>query len=110
MVRAASVTARSPGPPRTRSTTSPPASRPAISTKSNGSRLEIGFSLPSGERATLELFDASGRRIVAREVGGLGPGAHRVNLAENRRLAAGVYALRLTQGPNSRTLKATVSP
>ena len=72
-------------------------------------RLAIAFSLPSGERARLELFDAGGRRIVYREVGSLGPGAHRLNLAENHRLAAGVYAVRLTQGGNSRTLKATVS-
>lgn len=73
------------------------------------SNLTIGFSLPTGMRATLELFDLSGRRVAAREVGRLGPGAHRVNLAEGRALRAGVYLVRLVQGDRSRSIKAIVA-
>jgi hypothetical protein len=40
----------------------------------------------------------SGRRVVAREVGSLGPGRHTLDLAEGRRLAPGLYVVRLTQG------------
>ncbi len=74
------------------------------------SHLTIGFSLPTGMRATLELFDLSGRRVVAREVGRLGPGSHQVNLAEGRALRAGVYLVRLVQGDRSRSIKAIVAP
>lgn len=63
--------------------------------------LETAFILATHEGATLELFDIAGRRIVAREVGGLGPGPHRVTLAEGMPVPAGVYTLRLTQGGRS---------
>ncbi len=74
------------------------------------SNLTIGFSLPTGMRATLELFDLSGRRVAARDVGRLGPGSHRVNLAEGRALRSGVYLVRLVQGERSRSMKAIVAP
>jgi hypothetical protein len=74
------------------------------------SRVAIAFALPNGAKARLEMFDAGGRRVAAREVGGLGAGSHVVNLAEGRVLRAGLYAVRLTQGDRSRTIKATVAP
>jgi hypothetical protein len=60
--------------------------------------LETAFTLATQGRATLELFDIAGRRIAVRDVGGLGPGPHRVALAENTPVPPGIYALRLTQG------------
>jgi hypothetical protein len=82
--------------------------RGAYPNPADRSRLAIAFSLASHERATLELFDAGGRRIVAREVGGLGPGSHIVNLAEGRTLATGLYAVRLRQAGLTITRKALV--
>jgi hypothetical protein len=59
-----------------------------------------------GSAAELDVIDVTGRRIVAREVGSLGAGSHRVEIAD--RLASGVYLLRLRQGAHTRTLKAVV--
>jgi hypothetical protein len=56
----------------------------------------VWFTLPSRERATLELIDVAGRRVARREVGQLGPGTHLVALASPAR--AGLYFLRLTHG------------
>ncbi len=66
----------------------------------------IAFTLPGGSLATLELWDVAGRRIESRRVDGLGPGSHQVRLAEGRRLAPGLYLVRLTQ--RDRALSARV--
>jgi hypothetical protein len=69
----------------------------------------ISFSLPSTAPARLEVFDLSGRRVVARDVGGLGPGVHTLALETGAgRLPAGVYAVRLTQGKHDATAKVSV--
>jgi hypothetical protein len=62
-----------------------------------GGILRVAFTLPSRERATLELLDIAGRRVASREVGALGPGPQELTL-EKPRLEAGLYFLRLTQG------------
>jgi hypothetical protein len=69
-------------------------------------RLAVDLSLMDGSAAELDVIDVTGRRIVAREVGSLGAGSHRVEIAD--RLASGVYLLRLRQGAHTRTLKAVV--
>lgn len=53
------------------------------------------FSLASGAPARLELLDVTGRRVLAREVGGLGEGRHTLSLA-GIRMAPGIYVARLT--------------
>ena len=68
----------------------------------------MAFALPSGAAARLDLLDVSGRRVLAREVGSLGVGRHTVNLAEVRRVAPGLYWVRLTQGANRRTARVAV--
>jgi hypothetical protein len=68
----------------------------------------IAFSLPDASPARLEVLDVAGRRMVALEVGQLGPGNHVVNLTDGRSLPAGVYALRLTRGQSSLTSRAVV--
>jgi hypothetical protein len=70
--------------------------------------LTVAFSLPSSSPARLELLDLAGRKIIARDVGALGPGSHVVNLAEGRALPAGVYLIRLTQGSRSAMSRAVV--
>ncbi|MFI5371822.1 MAG: T9SS type A sorting domain-containing protein [Candidatus Eisenbacteria bacterium] len=64
-------------------------------------RLMVRFTLPSGSPALLELFDVSGRRIAARQVGSLGAGVHSLDLAESRDLAPGLYLVRLRQGSHA---------
>jgi hypothetical protein len=73
-----------------------------------GGRVSVAFTLPSAAPARLELMDVSGRCVASREVGGLGPGRHVVDLTSGRSLAAGVYVLRLTQGGASRMARTTV--
>ena len=75
---------------------------------SNGSSLNVAFALPTASAAQLELLDLAGRRLLTREVGSLGAGRHRVNLAEGRRVPAGLYWLRLTQGAKQRTTRVAV--
>ena len=71
--------------------------------------LVVGFSLPDGEPARLELFDLAGRQVLAREVGLLGLGTHRLRLAGHRELPAGVYHLALTQADRRAVARAVVT-
>ncbi len=66
------------------------------------------FSLPSGEPATLELYDLAGRRLLSREVGSLGAGNHRLDLSREAQIRAGVYSLRLIQGERRAYVRAVV--
>ena len=75
---------------------------------SRGEGLSVAFTLPAAAPARLEVLDVSGRRVVAREVGSLGPGRHTLDLAEGRRLAPGLYLVRLTQGANARVRRVAV--
>jgi len=68
----------------------------------------VAFSLASGERATLELYDLGGRLVLSREVGGLGPGVHSVRLDTGGRLPSGVYTIRLRQGTAVATVRAAI--
>jgi predicted nucleotidyltransferase len=68
--------------------------------------LTVAFSLRDASPARLEVLDIAGRRVIAREVGGLGPGSHVVNLGERRTVVAGIYWLRLTQSGRSLTKRA----
>jgi hypothetical protein len=70
--------------------------------------LHVTFVLPQHRPAALELFDVSGRRLMLREVGSLGAGKHTLALDEERRLAAGVYFVTLTDGRTRRTARAVV--
>jgi len=62
-----------------------------------GGVLRVAFTLPSRQRATLELLDVAGRRVASREVGALGPGPHELTLEAAPRLRSGLYFLRLSQ-------------
>jgi hypothetical protein len=57
----------------------------------------------------LELLDIRGRRLAALRLGALGPGAHRVKLADASRMPAGVYVVRLTHGGWAHTTKAVLT-
>ena len=68
--------------------------------------IHVELSLGDARPARLELLDVAGRRVAWRDLGTLGAGRHRVDLASG--LRAGVYLIRLTQGDASRTAKAVV--
>jgi hypothetical protein len=70
--------------------------------------LAVSFTLPSAEPAWLELIDLSGRRVRHHEVGQLGPGSHRVDLAAGRMPEAGIYWIRLCQREHALVRKAIV--
>jgi hypothetical protein len=75
---------------------------------SSGTNLTAQFVLPAAAPARLELIDVSGRRVVEREVGSLGPGRHSVALGGGNRIPPGVYLVRFSQGANVRTARAAV--
>lgn len=62
-----------------------------------GGRLRVELTLRDRSPARLELLDVVGRRLLARHVGSLGPGAHVLDLSEGRALGSGIYFLRLSQ-------------
>lgn len=66
----------------------------------------VWFTLPSRDRATLEVMDVAGRRLFRREVGAMGPGRHSVDVSAATR-RPGLYFLRLAQG--GRTLDARMA-
>ena len=63
------------------------------------------FTLASRERATLELIDIAGRRVVRRDLTGLGPGPHRLTLGDTPGVRPGLYFLRLTEGRQVRNAR-----
>jgi hypothetical protein len=73
-----------------------------------GGRLTLSFSLPSAERATLELLDVSGRQVARRELESMGAGRHAVTLGDDEPLPAGLYFVRLTQGAQHAMQRLTV--
>jgi hypothetical protein len=81
---------------------------PACPNPTRGGAQAVHFGLPSAAAASLELFDAAGRRIMTRDVGSLGAGRHTLNLGEGRRLAPGLYVVRLRQGTNARVTRVAV--
>jgi hypothetical protein len=66
----------------------------------------VDFSLADAHPARLDLLDVSGRRILSREVGSLGPGRHQIEVAGGVR--SGVYLVRLRQGGETRSMRAVM--
>jgi hypothetical protein len=65
------------------------------------------FAVTLAERApaSIELLDLQGRRVAHRDLGMFDPGSHIVAFEEAAALAPGVYLARLTQGPETRTVR-----
>jgi FG-GAP-like repeat/Putative Ig domain len=70
--------------------------------------LRVTFSLPDALPATVEVFNVSGRRVAAREVGSFGPGSHTVTLGDRATFPSGVYFVRLRQAGRSLTMRTVV--
>lgn len=60
-------------------------------------RLRVEITLRDGSPAQLELVDVTGRALISRQLGTLGPGRHAVDLSSGGALGPGIYFLRLTQ-------------
>jgi hypothetical protein len=67
----------------------------------------LGFSLPSNDPATLEVYSVDGRRVLTREVGSLGAGSHFVELSPGL-VRPGVYWIRVTQQGRSLTKRGVI--
>jgi hypothetical protein len=61
--------------------------------------IAAAFSVGTREPVRIELVDISGRRVRRRDIPSPDPGAHLAVLSGASRLPAGVYFIRLTQGP-----------
>ena len=72
-------------------------------------RVRLSVTLPSGAPASLELIDVGGRRVASRDISALGVGEHAVELTAGRRLAPGIYLVRLRQGDDERALRVAVT-
>ena len=66
------------------------------------------FTLPARAGGELELLDVGGRRVLAREIGTLGPGRHVVRLDERAPVPPGLYLLRLRWSDRVATARAIV--
>jgi hypothetical protein len=71
-------------------------------------RFTVSLALPYSGPATLEVVDVGGRRMLSREVGGLGPGGHEIDFGKDQALDTGVYWVRLTQAGRTFSRKAVV--
>jgi hypothetical protein len=74
----------------------------------SASGLTVTISLPDAAPARLEVHDVAGRRVVSREVGGLGAGRHTVEMGEARSLSPGLYLVRLVRGAEFRATRVAV--
>jgi hypothetical protein len=70
--------------------------------------LVVAFALPDRAPATIEALDVAGRRVLARDVGSLGPGRHVLDLTSARAWKPGVYFIRLTHRDRTLVTKACV--
>jgi hypothetical protein len=76
---------------------------------SRDGRLRVRFTLPAAGAARLDVFDTAGRRVTGRDAGGLGAGAHVLDVGEGVALAPGLYLVRLAQGGEARTARAVIT-
>jgi hypothetical protein len=70
--------------------------------------LTIAYALEDSSPATLELFDTSGRRVYAHDVGSEGAGAHELRITAANSLPPGIYVARLSQNGRTRTSRVAV--
>ena len=70
--------------------------------------LTVSVTLPISAAARLELHDIAGRRVLVRDIGGLGVGRHVLVLGEARGLQSGLYVVRLAQGGHMASTRAII--
>ena len=62
----------------------------------SSANLSVSFTLPKQAQGSLALYDVAGREIASEDLRSLGAGRHTLRLQPHRRVAAGVYWMRLT--------------
>jgi hypothetical protein len=70
--------------------------------------LSVEFVLGESGAVRLEAFDLSGRRVLARDLSALLPGAHTLEWGDAQALASGRYVIRLIQGHEMRSRTVTI--
>ena len=68
----------------------------------------ISFNLLETNKADIKIYDVVGREISSVFTGSLGAGEHQYSIAENTKLAAGAYFIKLTVGGENFTKKLIV--
>jgi len=68
----------------------------------------IAFTLADATPATVEIMDVAGRRILRRDIVGLGAGRHIIRLEQTARLSPGFYLIRLRQAGRDVLARGTV--
>ncbi|MBI1797970.1 MAG: T9SS type A sorting domain-containing protein [Candidatus Eisenbacteria bacterium] len=71
------------------------------------SGMRLTFTLPSAAAARIEIVDATGRRVLTRDVSAMGPGRHVLDLTRER-FKPGIYWARLVQGDRMSSAKIAV--
>ena len=80
-----------------------PARLLALAAHGAAGRAAFTVELPSGEAASLELFDLAGRKVWGRDVGALGTGTHEVDAGTS--FPPALYFARLRQGAELRSAR-----
>jgi hypothetical protein len=70
--------------------------------------IRLRFSLAGGPPARVELLDVTGRLRARRDLSGLGPGRHTLDLDEE--VEPGVYFVRIHEGPHAVAARLVVIP
>jgi hypothetical protein len=80
----------------------------SLAARAVAGRLVFTVELPSGEPASLAIFDLAGRRMWSRSIGQLGAGTHSLS-ADDAALPPALYFAVLTQGAASRTARVALT-
>lgn len=78
---------------------------PASANPSRGGGMWVRATLRGSEKASIDVLDVAGRRMLSRTLDGFGPGAHVIELLRGVRIAGGVYLVRLRQGDRVHTIR-----
>lgn len=82
--------------------------RLAVSPNPARGAFTVSFALATGGAAQLDLLDVSGRRVRSLDLGGFGPGTHRVSVDGLGTLVPGVYLVRVADADGMRTQRVAV--
>jgi parallel beta-helix repeat protein len=74
-----------------------------------GREVTVSFTLPGADPVTMEVLDASGRRVSSRDLGVSAAGSHRVQLRMED-LAPGIYWVRVAQAGQAAASKVSILP
>jgi VCBS repeat protein len=77
---------------------------------SHSGLFNVSVTHPYAGRVTFEVFDVRGTRVFSRRLEGTKPGIDTFTAGANRALGAGLYFVRVTNGPETREVKTIVLP